>query len=85
MIATLSIFFNIETRPLRTPILSRISNSGLNSLGRNVSRCGEIVGAFYDRSVRSSSADHHADDHSDTDEDQCCRTFKIQNCIMHTE
>lgn len=82
MIVTLSIFLNVQTRPLRTPILVGISDLGLNSLGRNVGRCGEIVGAFYNGSVRSFSADRDADDHSDTDEDQCCRTFKIQSCIM---
>lgn len=81
-IVTLSVFLNVQTRPLRAPILVGISDFGLNSLGRNVGRCGEIVRAFYNRRVRSFSADRYADDHSDTDEDQCCRTFKIQSCIM---
>jgi len=85
VIATLSVFLDIETRPLRPPVLVGISDSGLNSLGRNVGRCGEVVGAFYYGSVRSFPADRHANDHSDPDEDQRCRAFKKFRVLLCTQ
>lgn len=51
-------------------------------MGRNIGRRGEIIRTFDDSGVWSLPADYQADNHSDTDEDQRCRAFKIQSRVV---
>jgi len=75
VIATIPVLLDVETRPLGTPVLVRVPDSGLDSLGRDVGGRSKVVRSFYDRSVRSLPADRYTDDHPDADEDQRRGTF----------
>jgi len=49
---------------------------------RNIGRRSEIIRTFDDGSIWSPPADCQTDNHSDADEDQRCRAFRIQNWII---
>jgi len=75
VIATIPVLLDVETRPLGTPVLVRIPDSGLDPLGRYVSGRSKVIRSFHDCSVGPFPTDRYTDDHPDADEDQCRGTF----------